>query len=110
METVLKIKNLNLFFGEYQALYDVCLDIHSGEMHALVGESGCGKTMTAMSILRLIPKQASIKSGEIYYGGENILNLKEREMRNLRGNKIVLIPESEIFSASLGSEARSISP
>ena len=98
METVLKIKNLNLFFGEYQALYDVCLDIHSGEMHALVGESGCGKTMTAMSILRLIPKQASLKSGKIYYGGENILNLKEREMRNLRGNKIVLIPQDPMTS------------
>ena len=42
MEKLLKIKNLNLYFGQYQALYDVNLSLNKGEMHALVGESGCG--------------------------------------------------------------------
>ena len=62
METILEIKNLNLYFGEYQALYDVNLSLPKGKMYALVGESGCGKTMTAMSILRLLPKSAEIKT------------------------------------------------
>ena len=62
-------------------------------MHALVGESGCGKTMTAMSILRLLPKTATIKNGEIFFNGENLLCCKEKQMRELRGNKIALIPQ-----------------
>ena len=55
MEKILEIKNLNLFFNEYQALYDVNLTLNRGVMHALVGESGCGKSITAMSVLRLLP-------------------------------------------------------
>ena len=65
MENLLEIKNLNLFFDRYQALYNVNLSLKKGIMHALAGESGCGKTMTAMSVMRLLPKTASIKSGEI---------------------------------------------
>lgn len=98
MENILKIKNLNLFFGEFQALYDVNLSLKKGIMHALVGESGCGKSMTAMSVMRLIPKTALIKSGEIIFDGVNLLNLKEREMRDLRGNKIALIPQDPMTS------------
>ena len=98
MENVLKIKNLNLFFGENQALYDVNLELQKGVMHALVGESGCGKTMTAMSVIRLLPKSAEIKSGEILFGGENLLEYKERRMRDLRGNKIALIPQDPMTS------------
>ena len=93
METILSIKNLNLFFGEYQALYDINLNLEKGSIHALVGESGCGKTMTAMSIMRLIPKSAIIKSGEIIFNNENLLYYKEKQMRDLRGNKIALIPQ-----------------
>ena len=98
MENVLKIKNLNLFFGENQALYDVNLELQKGVMHALVGESGCGKTMTAMSVIRLLPKSAEIKSGEILFGGENLLEYIERRMRDLRGNKIALIPQDPMTS------------
>ena len=64
---VLEIKNLNLSFrlenGVFQTLRDVSLSLKRGEMHALVGESGCGKTMTAMSILKLLPKNAVVTSG-----------------------------------------------
>ncbi len=98
METLLEIKNLNLFFGEYQALYDVNLTLKKGEMRALAGESGCGKTMTAMSVMRLLPKSAIIKSGEIIFNGENILYYKEKQMRELRGNKIALIPQDPMTS------------
>lgn len=98
MENILEIKNLNLFFGEYQALYDVNLELKKGIMHALVGESGCGKTMTAMSVMRLLPKAAQIKSGEIFFNGENLLKFKDRQMRELRGNKIALIPQDPMTS------------
>ena len=98
MENTLEIKNLNLFFGENQALYNVNLDLKKGEMHALVGESGCGKSLTAMSIMRLIPKNANIKSGEIFFDGKNLLSLSDKEMRELRGNKIALIPQDPMTS------------
>ena len=98
MDKLLEIKNLNLFFGEYQALYNINLVLNKGEMKALAGESGCGKTMTAMSIIRLLPKSAIIKSGEIFFNGENLLNFKEKQMRELRGNKIALIPQDPMTS------------
>ncbi len=98
MENILEIKNLNLFFDRYQALYNVNLSLKQGIMHALVGESGCGKTMTATSVMRLLPKSAVIKSGEIYFKGENLLEYKENRMRNLRGNNIALIPQDPMTS------------
>lgn len=98
MDKLLEIKNLNLFFGEYQALYNVNLVLNKGEMRALAGESGCGKTITAMSIIHLLPKSAIIKSGEVIFKGENLLNYKEKQMRELRGNKIALIPQDPMTS------------
>ena len=102
MEKILEIKNLDLFFRnedeEYQALYDVNLSFEKGKIHSIVGESGCGKTMTAMSVMRLLPKSAFIKKGEIFFNGENILAYKESKMRELRGDKIVLIPQDPMTS------------
>ena len=94
----MEIRYLNLFFDKYQALYDVNLILKRGTMHALVGESGCGKSMTAMSVMRLLPKSAVIKSGSVYFRGENLLGYKERQMRELRGNKIALIPQDPMTS------------
>lgn len=98
MTNILEIKNLNLFFGKYQALYNINLRLKEGEMHALVGESGCGKTLTSMSIMRLIPKNANITGGEIIFHNENLLNYTEKQMQNLRGNKISLIPQDPMTS------------
>jgi oligopeptide/dipeptide ABC transporter ATP-binding protein len=102
MDNILEIKNLDLFFRsddrEYQALYDVNLSFGRGKLHSIVGESGCGKTMTMMSVLRLLPKTAFIKNGEILFNGENILNYKEAQMRDIRGNKIALIPQDPMTS------------
>lgn len=98
MENLLEIKNLNLFFGKYQALYNVNLTLEKGSMKALVGESGCGKSITAMSILQLLPKMAKITGGEIWFNGENLTEYKEKQMRELRGNKIALIPQDPMTS------------
>lgn len=102
MENILEIKNLDLFFKnedkEYQALYDINLSFKKGKLHSIVGESGCGKTMTAMSVMRLLPKTAFIKNGEILFNGENLLEYKNSQMQDLRGNRIALIPQDPMTS------------
>ena len=98
MENLLEIKNLDLFIGKYQVLHDINLNLKYGELHALVGESGCGKSMTAMAVLRLIPKTAFIKNGQILFHKQNLLDLREKDIRSLRGNKIALIPQDPMTS------------
>ncbi len=100
--SVLEVKNLNLGFAVedsfQQALFDVSFSLEKGQTLALVGESGCGKTMSAMSILNLIPKTAKITSGEIIYNGENLLDKTQKEMSKIRGGKIALIPQDPMTS------------
>ncbi len=100
--TVLEVKNLNLGFncesGFKQALYDVSFSLKKGKMYALVGESGCGKTITAMSILKLLPKNSKIVGGEVYYDGKNILDCSQKEIQRIRGSKIALIPQDPMTS------------
>lgn len=102
MDNILEIKNLDLYFRaddkEYQALYDVNMSFEKGKLHSIVGESGCGKTMTVMSVIRLLPKTAFIKNGQILFNGENLSEYKESQMRNIRGNKIALIPQDPMTS------------
>lgn len=97
--TILEVKKLNLGFncecGFRQALFDVSFSLEKGKMHALVGESGCGKSISAMSILQLLPKTARITGGEIFFKGENIL---KKNMRSIRGSKIALIPQDPMTS------------
>lgn len=99
---ILEIKNLNLGFQceevFRQALFDVSFSLEKGKMLAIVGESGCGKTMSAMSILNLIPKTARITSGEILFKGENLLEKSQKKMQNIRGGKIALIPQDPMTS------------
>lgn len=99
---ILKIKNLNLGFntesGFKQALWDVSFDLNKGQIHALVGESGCGKTISAMSILRLLPKTARITSGEIMFHEQNLLKLEGKALEDIRGSKIALIPQDPMTS------------
>ena len=84
--------------GLFETLYDVSLNLSAGKMMALVGESGCGKSMTAMSIIRLLPKNAVITSGEILFNGKNLLKENESNLRRIRGSKIALIPQDPMTS------------
>ena len=99
---ILEVKNLNLGFQceeiFRQALYDVSFSLEKGKMLSIVGESGCGKTMSAMSILKLIPKTARITSGEIFFNGENLLEKPQKEMQKIRGSRIALIPQDPMTS------------
>lgn len=99
---ILEVSNLNLGFntesGFRQALFDVNFTLEKGRTLALVGESGCGKTMSAMSILRLLPKNAKITSGKILYNGKNLLEYTEKEMQKVRGAQIALIPQDPMTS------------
>ena len=91
----LTICDLNTFFFTPQrlvkAVRNVSLHIPSGKTVALVGESGCGKSMTALSILRLVPEPGRIVSGHIHFGGVDLLQLPAEEMRRVRGNRIAMI-------------------
>ena len=92
---ILEIKNLKVSFeimGErVDILRGVNLSIGKGEVVGLVGESGCGKTLTALSIMRLLPQNASIIDGDIYLEDTNLINLKKREIEGIRGRKISMI-------------------
>ncbi len=97
---ILEVKDLNLGFncecGFRQALFDVSFELEKGKMHALVGESGCGKTISAMSILQLLPKTAKITDGKIIFNGEDLLD--NNKMQKVRGAKIALIPQDPMTS------------
>ncbi|MCB1119490.1 MAG: ABC transporter ATP-binding protein, partial [Chlamydiia bacterium] len=70
---------------------DVSFSLAQGQTLALVGESGCGKTVTALSLLRILPQIAEKPTGKVIYRGENLLELSERGLRQLRGGKIAMI-------------------
>ncbi len=95
-EVLLSIRNLKTHFyteeGIVEALDGVNLDIMRGETLGLVGETGCGKSVTALSIMRLIPSPpGKIVDGEILFEGENLLEKSPEEMRRIRGSKISMI-------------------
>jgi len=99
----LDIKNLNVSFytqkGVVRAVRNLDLWINKGETLALVGESGCGKSVTASSIIRLIPSPpGKIESGEIILGDRDILKLSEEEMQKIRGDQISMIFQDPMTS------------
>ena len=95
-DVVMEVNDLHTYFfnrrGVTKAVDGVSFSIHEGETLGIVGESGCGKTMTALSLLRLIPKPAArIVSGEILLDGQDLVSLPDSEMREVRGRKISMI-------------------
>ncbi|UWU25414.1 ABC transporter ATP-binding protein (plasmid) [Rhizobium sp. CB3060] len=102
-DELLDVRNLEThFFGEdgiTQALGGVSFQIMKGETLGVVGESGCGKSVTALSILRLLPKlTARTVGGEIRFHGQDLLKLSEQEMRKIRGGKIAMIFQDPMTS------------
>ena len=88
-ETILEVSHLKVGFdteaGEVQAVRDVSFSLKEGEVLAIVGESGCGKSVLCKSIMKMLPSNARIKEGSIFANGVDITGYKEREMAKLRG-------------------------
>ncbi|MBE6967577.1 MAG: ABC transporter ATP-binding protein [Ruminococcaceae bacterium] len=95
MEELLKIENLSVGIkspaGKVQAVRDVSLDLHPGEILAIVGESGCGKSMLCKAIMKLLPKSAKIEGGKITVSGVDITGYSDKDMRKLRGKLFSMI-------------------
>jgi len=103
MGELLSIKNLKTYFytedGVVKAVDDVSLSIREGETLGVVGESGCGKSITAMSILKLIPNPpGKIVDGEIIFEGKDLTKATDAEIRKIRGNKISVIFQEPMTS------------
>ena len=92
---LMDIENLTVEFltarGALRAVDQLSLEIGAGESVGLVGESGCGKTATALSILQLLPRPGRVASGEIRFLGKDLLGLGESEMRGIRGRQIAMV-------------------
>ena len=105
-EVLLKVKNLSTLFrtegGVVKAVDNISFEVRAGETFALVGESGCGKSVTALSIMRLIPTPpGEITSGTVEFDGIDLLKLRNREMRAIRGSKIGMIFQEPMSSLNL---------
>ena len=103
MAPLLEVKDLKTYFftdeGVVKAVDGVSYEVEEGETLGLVGESGCGKSVSALSLLRLIPTPpGKIVSGEVLFEGEDLLKVSEREIRNVRGNRIAMIFQEPMTS------------
>ena len=103
MAPLLQIRDLKTYFftddGVVKAVDGVTYDVEQGETLGLVGESGCGKSVSALSILRLIASPpGKIVGGEVLFEGEDLLKVDEEEIRHVRGNKIAMVFQEPMTS------------
>ena len=103
MSNLLEVKNLQVsfqtFFGEVEAVRGISFNVEKGKTLAIVGESGCGMSVTAGSIMKLLPQPPVLyKGGEIIFEGENLLTKTEKQMNEYRGNKIAMIFQDPMTS------------
>ena len=101
-DAILQIENLHTSFttraGAVQAVRGVSFSLSKGEVLGIVGESGCGKSVTAMSVLRVLPENAFHPEGKILYLGKDLLSLSKKELRKIRGREISMIFQDPMTS------------
>lgn len=102
-DVVLELDQLHTHFftdsGEIPAVDGVSLKVHKGEVVGIVGESGCGKSVTSLSVMKLVPDPpGKIVSGNIYFKGEDLVKATKRRMRKIRGNEIAMIFQEPMTS------------
>ena len=103
MENILELKNLTISFGNkkerYEVVSDLSINVPKGKIVCVVGESGCGKTVTALSVMGLLPvPPGSIDTGQVLFDGQDLLNLSEKQLRDYRGNRLSMIFQEPISS------------
>src|SRR3990172_6469588 len=103
MAPLLQVRDLKTYFftddGGVKAVDGISYDVEEGETLGLVGESGCGKSVSALSLLRLIPSPpGKIVGGEVIFEGEDLLKVNEDEIRHVRGNKIAMVFQEPMTS------------
>ena len=116
MSALLEVKDLNLEFktsrGILKALNGISFDVRRGEVFGIVGESGCGKTVTGLSVLRLLPRSASVIHGTVLFEEKNLLDLSQREIDRVRGGRIAMIfqdPSSSLNPVfTIGAQMRRV--
>ncbi len=101
-KAVIELKDLQTQFqteeGTVKAVNHVSFSVREGETVCVVGESGCGKSVTALSVMGLIAESGSVVGGDILYEGKSLLGMKEKELRSLRGNDIAMIFQEPMTS------------
>lgn len=99
---LLDVQNLSVIFetesGTAKAVDDLSFTLAKGKVLGIVGESGCGKSVTSLSILRLISSPGKVVGGKVIFAGEDLLTLNDKQMRQIRGNKIALVPQDPMTS------------
>ncbi|BEP28080.1 ABC transporter ATP-binding protein [Helicovermis profundi] len=99
---ILEVKNLKTQFftdrGVVKAVDGVSFNVDAGKTLCIVGESGCGKSVTSMSVMRLVSNPGKIVEGQMFYNGQDMVNLDESEMRSIRGNEISMIFQEPMTS------------
>jgi ABC-type dipeptide/oligopeptide/nickel transport system ATPase component len=101
-EPLLQVRDLRTQFftddGVVQAVNGVSFDLHEGESLGIVGESGCGKSMTALSIMGLVPHPGRVTAGEIRFRGDDLLRMRPEDLREIRGRDIAMIFQDPLSS------------
>lgn len=99
---LLEVRNLSVIFetelGTAKAVDNLSFSVDKGKVLGIVGESGCGKSVTSLSVLKLISSPGRIVNGSINFDGQDLLNLNEHQMQQIRGNKIALVPQDPMTS------------
>ncbi|SKA33502.1 peptide/nickel transport system ATP-binding protein [Enhydrobacter aerosaccus] len=98
MSPLLEIENLRVEFGRTSAVRGISLKVAPGETHCLVGESGCGKSVTSLAVMNLLARGAQRRADRLAFKGEDLLGLPERAMARLRGNAMAMIFQEPMTS------------
>lgn len=112
MENILEVKKLKTVFntseGTKEVVKEINFEIKKGKITCVVGQSGSGKSMTAMSIIKILPKNAHIPEGSILFKGQDLIKMSDKDMRSVRGKKIFSIFQNPIncFNPSLTMETQ----
>ena len=101
-DILLEVQNLKTRFqtddGSFYAVDDVSFNVKKGQTLGIVGESGCGKSVTSLSVMRLIQKPGTIESGKVLFKGQNLLEKSDDKMREIRGNEMAMIFQEPMTS------------